>query len=60
VETPPEIDGELLGLRTRQKHTKLKSPQELGFVDPSSFIDYLGLEDRDLTRWPTEADTADL
>jgi hypothetical protein len=59
VHQPADVDGGLLGLRTRQEHAEVEGPQELLFRDPAPPFDDLPVHEGDLPGRAAEVDEAE-
>lgn len=60
VHQPADVNGELLGFRSRQQHAVVQRVQETGLTDPAQLLHQHPVHHGDLPRRPAEAQQADL
>jgi hypothetical protein len=60
VQPPPDIDGELLRLWSRQDHAMTQCVEEAGIADPALLLNQVVVHDGDVGRRAAEADPSQL
>ena len=56
---PADVDGQLSGFRPRQQHAVVERMQKTLFRNPALALHQIGVHQRDLSGWSTEADEAE-